>query len=109
MDEGKKPKCGAYGCSKTSQYTEGYDSLCVGCLTLDGRKHATHKRMELQILSDITRGVKQSLPDLKLTMVYDAVYHDRQRPDLETSRKRNLTLSGILGNFTPSCLIKRAR
>lgn len=91
MSEEKKPKCTGMGdkCLKTSQYDSGGSKVCVGCINQNSRKHASHKRMELQILSDITRGVKKSLPDLKLTMKYDTVYHDKKRPDLLISSKLN--------------------
>jgi hypothetical protein len=61
----------------------GSSAFCVGCLKKDSRKHASHKRMELQILSDITRGLEKSLPaGIGLTIKYDTVYQDKQRPDL---------------------------
>lgn len=82
MSEEKKPKCSTKRCPKTSQYDIGDSKVCVGCIKDDSRKHASHKRMELQILSDITRGVKKSLPHMELTMSYDVVYHDKKRPDL---------------------------
>jgi hypothetical protein len=92
MSEEKKPKCSGMNnkCSKTSQYDIGGSKVCVGCIEDDdSRKHASHKRMELQILSDITRGIKKSLPDIRLTMRYDMVYHDAQRPDLLISSDLN--------------------
>lgn len=85
----KKPKCQTKTCGKTSQYNEGNSKFCVGCVSTDGRKHASHRRMEHQILSDITRGIKKSLPNSKLFMKYDQVYHDDMRPDLQITNSIN--------------------
>jgi hypothetical protein len=82
MDRVQKTKCDGEKCDKISQYDVGSSVVCVGCIKQSSRKHASHKRMELQILNDITRGVKKSLPGLDLDMKYDTVYHDKQRPDL---------------------------
>lgn len=85
----KKPTCDGFGCIKRSQYNEGNSKFCVGCVSIDGRKHASHNRMEHQILSDITRGVKKSLPYTELSMKYDQVYHDDMRPDLQITNTIN--------------------
>jgi hypothetical protein len=83
MSAQAKSKCERNKCDKTSQYNVGGSAFCVGCVKKDSRKHASHKRMELQILSDITRGLEKSLPaGVGLIMKYDTVYHNKQRPDL---------------------------
>jgi hypothetical protein len=92
MNKGKKfikPKCsGKKGyCTKTSQYSEGSSNFCIGCISSNGRKHASHKKMEHNILSDITRGLSKKYAGL--TMEYDVVYHDKKRPDLVISREDN--------------------
>lgn len=84
-----KPKCQGDKCTKTSQYNEGSSNFCVGCITTVARKHASHKKMEHHILSDITRGVRKALPYSNLTMRYDQVYHDDMRPDLQISNDVN--------------------
>ena len=90
MNKGKKfikPKCSKIRCDKTSQYSEGSSNFCVGCITQNGRKHASHKKMEHNILSDITRGLRKKYTGL--IMQYDVVYHDKKRPDLVISREDN--------------------
>jgi hypothetical protein len=89
MDNYKKPKCNGDNCQKISQYVVSGEKFCIGCITNNSRKHASHKRMEHQILSDITRGVRKSLPGMNLTMKYDEVYYDNQRPDLVISNTVN--------------------
>jgi hypothetical protein len=89
MDTGKKTKCQTKFCNKISQYDVSDGKFCIGCITENGRKHASHRRMEHQILSDITRGVRKSLPGWDLAMKYDEVYHDKQRPDLVISNTAN--------------------
>lgn len=85
----KKPTCITKNCGKTSQYDQAGSSLCVGCISTNSRKHASHKKMEHHILSDITRGIRKALPSYDLTMRYDQVYHEDLRPDLMITNRFN--------------------
>jgi hypothetical protein len=85
----KKPVCMTKNCGKTSQYDEAGSSLCIGCISTNSRKHASHKKMEHHILSDITRGIRKALPSYNLTMRYDQVYHEGLRPDLMINNQVN--------------------
>jgi hypothetical protein len=75
-----KQKCNK--CPKISQYTVDDSNFCVGCIPEEARKHASHTRMEYNILSDITRGLEKKYMRKDLNLKFDSVYHDKQRPDL---------------------------